>query len=106
MRAVDQATAVALEALLSEIVGLPYAVMGPVLEIEFPVATTNRDIAHGLGAIPDGYHVLLSSGGVVQAADVHVWTDRVCWFQASANYTRARIVFFTLQKGKVTRVVP
>lgn len=101
MRAVDQATQVALDTAQREAVGLPYGTVGPVLDVFF-AATDVRDIAHGLGVIPDGYHVLLAVGGTVLAADVHRWTDRVCWLQASDANTRIRVVFFKLQERTVT----
>lgn len=101
MRAVDQATQIALDTAARDGIGLPYAAVGPVREVFFGT-TDIRDIAHELGVVPDGYHVLLSVGGSVLAADVHRWTDRVCWLQASDANTRIRVVFFKLQERVVT----
>ena len=105
-RAVDAATNQAITDAGAARLELPYAALGPVLEIEFPVAATRRDIPHGLGQVPAGYHVLLASGGLVTAVDVDQWTTTVAWLSASANYARARLVFFTLREGAITYVVP
>lgn len=103
---VDAATNQAVKALHGALVGLPYAAIGPILEVVFPVANTRRDLPHGLGQVPDGYHVLLQSGGVLTATDVALWTPQVAWLMASANNTRARLIFFTLHQGVIAHVVP
>lgn len=88
------------------LVSLPFAAIGPVLEVVFPAATTARDIAHGLRATPDGYFVVLESGGFVRAIDVSRWTETIAWLEATAVNTRARVCFYTLRKGAITHVVP
>lgn len=85
---------------------LPLREVGRVLEVHFPVANTPRDIPHGLSRVPDGYTVVLASEGLVHAVDVTTWTRDVVWLSATANNTRARIVFYTLQEGALINVVP
>lgn len=91
---------------LRSLLRLPYAEIGPILTVTFPAATTRRDVPHGLTQVPDGYHVLLQSGGVVTAVDVVLWTPTVAWLQASDANTIARVVFFVMEKGAMTYVVP
>lgn len=96
----------AIDLVRRELVLLPLAALGPVLEVDFPEANTARDLAHGLQATPDGYVVVLQSGGVVQATRVHLWTSTIAWLQASADHTRARVQFYTLREGVIQHVVP
>lgn len=84
---------------------LPIAVTGPIVEVRFPVAATRRDITHGLDTTPDGYFILLQSGGVVTATDVTLWTTTVAWMTASADNTWARLCFYTLRTDAVRVVV-
>lgn len=85
---------------------LPITAVGPVLEVEFPAAGVRRDIAHGLNAVPHGYVVILSSEGTIYAVDVASWSPTLAFFKASANYTRARIAFYTLQEGVINVIAP
>lgn len=85
---------------------LPIREVGRILEIHFPAANTRRDVPHGLARVPDGYFVVLESEGLVRAVDVTTWTRDVAWLAASANNTRARLVFYTLQEGALINVVP
>jgi len=87
-------------------VPLPIAAVGPVHELVFPVANVARDIPHGLGVVPDGYFIILQSGGVVQAVNVVNWTTQTAWLQANTNNTRLRVLFYRLQEGVITYVVP
>lgn len=105
-RSVPPAENAAIEKRVGAIIGLPFASVGRVLEVVFPAANTRRDIPHGLGVVPDGYFLVLASGGVVTATDVHLWTADVAWLMASAVNTRARVLFYTLQEGVMTHVVP
>lgn len=83
---------------------LRYAQMGRPIELLFPAATTRRDVAHGLGQIPTGYHVLLSTSPIVADAPAD-WTRDVAGLQASAANTRAIVVFFTLIENEVLRAL-
>lgn len=85
---------------------LPLREIGRILEVHFPVANTRRDVPHGLSRVPDGYFLILESEGLVRAVDVTTWTRDVAWLSASANNTRARLVFYTLQEGALINVVP
>lgn len=82
--------------------GLRYAHVGQPLEVAFPAANTRRDIAHGLGAVPDGYHVLLTTANLI-ADNPAGWTDLVAGLQADAANARAVVVFFTLIQNEVIR---
>jgi len=66
---------------------------GPVLEVYFPVAGTRLDVAHRLGATPQGYVTLLEVGGSVRGIDVPQWTPELAYLVADANHTRARLFF-------------
>ncbi len=83
-RAIDQAVRNAVGRIQRE---------GPVLEVTFPSMAFRVDVAHGLGQVPTGYHIVLQAGGLVQAVDVDQWTDTVAYLQATADYTRARVFF-------------
>ena len=103
----DPATlAAAVDVVRLELPQWPIDAIGPVLEVTFPAANTPRDLAHGLLAAPDGYLVVLQSNGLVQAVDVHLWTSRVAWLQATTANTRARVIFYRLQQGAIIHVVP
>jgi len=93
-------------AVRKQLVRVPLGVVGPVLEVVFPAANTPRDLAHGLGVVPDGYLVVLQSRGMIYAVDVDRWTTEVAWLQASVAQTRARVLFYRLQEGVITHVVP
>ena len=71
----------------------PYAAVGPLLEVLFPVANTRRDVLHGLGAVPTGYQIVLEVGGQITGFDVVNWTADLAFLQASAANTRARLRF-------------
>lgn len=83
---------------------LPVAIAGPVLELTFPTAATRRDVPHGLPTTPDGYWLLLQSGGQVSAVDVHLWSPTIAWLVAGADNTWARVCFYALRPN-VIRVV-
>lgn len=85
---------------------LPMAALGPVIEVQFPTAAVARDLPHGLDRVPDGYLVVLESGGCVKAVNVSRWSDTIAWMDATANNTWARICFYTLKEGVLRHVVP
>jgi hypothetical protein len=88
----DAGTQVALDRAIAEARGR-IRQEGPVLEVEFPIADTARDIAHGLGRVPTGVIVVLQSGGVVTATDVARWTADLAYLAADTAHTRARLYF-------------
>lgn len=81
---------------------LRYARVGRPLEVAFPAANTRRDIAHGLGVRPDGYHVLLTTANLVADAP-DKWTRDVAGLQAAGANARAVVVFFALLENEVIR---
>lgn len=74
---------------------------GPALEVKFPAALTRRDVAHGLGVVPDGYLLARQVGGFVRAIDVHLWTADRAYLEADTAGTRAVVMFFTFREGVV-----
>lgn len=100
-RALDQANAEAFSD-ARPFPTLRYAQVGRPLEVSFPAANTRRDIAHGLGIVPDGYHVLLATANIVADAPDR-WTRDIAALQASSANARAVVVFFALLENEVTR---
>lgn len=74
---------------------------GRVLEVTFPAATTRRDVAHGLGVVPDGVLVLAAITGNVRAVDLHRWTADTAYLEADVANARARVLFVTAREGVV-----
>ncbi|HYE85055.1 MAG TPA: hypothetical protein VEA16_01780 [Vicinamibacterales bacterium] len=79
----------------------PFAARSKVFEVFFPTSADVRDVAHGMGETPDGVLVLTQIGGYVLSATQHLWTRDVALLQASANNTRALVMFFTLRENVV-----
>jgi hypothetical protein len=100
-RALTQATAEALGDARA-VPSLRYAQMGRPLDVSFPAGGARRDIAHGLGAIPDGYHVLLTTANLTADAP-EAWTRDIAALKADAVNARAVVVFFTLLENEVDR---
>jgi len=77
---------------------LPYwAVYGPPVEVTFELANTKADIVHGLGDVPDGYHVVWADG-LVHAEPGVQWTKDLAYLRATAVYVHATVIFFTLRE--------
>lgn len=100
-RALSQATAEALGD-TRQTPSLRYARIGRPLDVAFPAAATRRDIAHGLGVIPDGYHVLLTTANLTADAP-DGWTRDIAALRADAANARAVVVFFSLLENEVDR---
>lgn len=81
---------------------LRYAKVGRPLELHFPAAYTRRDIAHGLDAVPDGYHVLMTTANLI-ADHSTPWTRDVVALQTDMVDARAIVVFFSLLENEVQR---
>ncbi len=71
----------------------PFQAFGPVMEVNFPSAGLERDLVHGLGAIPTGVLVVASEGGHVQVSRLAEWPNELAFLRADADNTRARVVF-------------
>lgn len=67
------------------------------VDVTFPAANTIRDIVHGLGQIPSGYHVVWADG-VVYAEPGKLWTKELAYLRATAVNVHAKVVFFTLRE--------
>lgn len=76
----------------------PVRAFGPVLEVLGVNAGDPMAIAHGLGRVPDGYLVLMTIGGQVQATQVTGWTDQLAYLVADTDNTRARVVFVAVEE--------
>lgn len=63
----------------------------------FPAANTRRDIAHGLGQVPHGYHVVRADG-VVHAEPGVLWTKDLAYLRATAANVHATFIFYTLRE--------
>jgi hypothetical protein len=79
----------------------PWARYGRPVEIVFKAAGATVDVPHQLGAVPDGYFLVLATGAVY-AANVQTWDKTLAFFTAPAANTVARLIFFTTREG-VTR---
>lgn len=67
------------------------------IQVRFPVANTQMDIAHQLGILPTGYIVIFADC-VVRATPGKLWTDSIAYMQADAANGRATIIFFTTRE--------
>lgn len=70
---------------------------GTVVEVAFEAAATRRDVAHGLGAVPDGYEVLWATHVVTAPA----WAkrdERIVPLHCATANGRCAVVFYTWQK--------
>lgn len=74
--------------------------VGRPLRITFAAANTPRDIAHGLGVVPDGYEVFWADAEV-HAANPTSWSTTVAYLQANAAYAHAVVRFFVLREDPV-----
>lgn len=68
------------------------------VEVHFEAAAVPRAIAHQLGAVPDGYEVVMRTSGLV-AVQLDKWTSTIAYLQAGAANTRAILIFYTLREG-------
>lgn len=76
----------------------PWARYSAPIDVHFPAADTPREVAHGLGEVPDGYLVLWALVGDVNAENLTTWTDELAFLRADAANTRARIIFVTTRE--------
>ncbi len=93
----DAATARAVDRVAQELAS-PFAQVGPALEVFLPAVGDEAAVEHGLGCIPDGYLLLLTVGGTVQAARPDAWTETTAYLVADANNVRVRLMFVQCRK--------
>jgi len=98
-RALTKPESQAFDAAEREGFGAPFAAYSRCFEVSFPNNTDTIDVAHGLGAVPDGMLKLVEVGGTVEAVTPHLWSTTVAYLKASAANTRARVVFITLRES-------
>lgn len=70
------------------------------VEVHFRSLGVARQIAHQLGAVPDGFEVVRSTGALT-AARVDGWTEDMAYVTAAADNTRAILIFYTLREGAI-----
>jgi len=73
------------------------AVKGPMVAAAFPVAGATLQVAHGLGAVPDG-HLLIMATGAVYDVQVERWSADLAYLTAPVANTYARMIFFRLRE--------
>lgn len=73
------------------------AALGAPLRLTFPAANTARDVAHGLGVIPDGYEIIFADAKL-HAAPSLLWTPTLAYLQADAANAHAIVRFYTLRE--------
>lgn len=79
----------------------PYAFVGPLLEVAFPLANTRRDVRHRLGVIPTGYLVVLEQGGHIRAYDTVNWTTELAFLESDTANARVRLRFVVTLEAPV-----
>lgn len=70
------------------------------LRVKFPAANTARDIAHGLGVIPDGYRIVWTNAEI-HATPGTLWTPTLAYLQANAANALAIVRFYVLKDRPV-----
>lgn len=68
------------------------------LSLSFPAANTQRDVAHGLNAKPDGF-LLVYADARVKAVAGKIWTRDLAFLEADAANARATVIFYTLREA-------
>lgn len=95
-REVSSSDARALESVTRHLV-TGRAFLGVPLRVTFVAANTKRDIAHGLGVIPDGYEIILADAEIHATPDV-LWTPTIAYLQAAVANAHAIVRFYTLRE--------
>lgn len=70
------------------------------LRVVFPALNTQRDIAHGLLVIPDGFLVVYADTLVTAEPGV-LWTPTLAYLRASTTNGRAIVIFYTLREDPI-----
>ena len=100
-RFLDPAVAQALRSLRGELTGLsPFAAVARPVSVVFPAANTRREVAHGLGVVPDGFQVLEADCNVAREPGEQ-WTADMAFLRGSAATGRATLVFFVLRETPI-----
>jgi hypothetical protein len=99
-RFVDQDTAEALKRQQGEFRPFWRDYSRPV-RVFFPAANVTRQVAHGLGTVPDGFLVVLSTVGRVIGVTPELWTNDLALLSGNLANTRAVLIFFTLREEPI-----
>lgn len=67
------------------------------VDVTFPAADVPRHVVHGLGAVPDGFLVLLGTGPVY-ALTPELWTEEMALVTSPVANTFARLWFLQLRQ--------
>ena len=70
--------------------------VGSAVAVTFPQAGATVQVAHGLGVVPEGRHVILQTGAVYDVA-IEKWTADLAFLVAPVAGTYARVIFFRLR---------
>lgn len=79
---------------------VPLALVARPVRVTFPVANAVRQVAHGLGDIPDGFHVCDQTAAVFRAPGMPSTKDLAFLKCATAN-TEATLVFFKFKETPI-----
>lgn len=72
---------------------------GVPVTIRFPAANTDLDVAHGVGQVPAGYHVVEADGPVARRPGPWATKD-LAYLRSTVAGTRATVIFFTLRETR------
>lgn len=68
------------------------------VRVHFASATgAMRQVAHGLGVVPDGFLIVQATGAIASVTP-DKWTSDVALLSAPVQDTRAVLIFFTLRE--------
>lgn len=69
----------------------------PPIVVTFPAANTDCDVAHGMGVVPDGYHVVEADNAVYRRPGPWA-TTQVAYLRAPNSNAHATVIFFTFRE--------
>lgn len=70
---------------------------GPIVDVTFPVANTDRDVAHGLRERPSGFLVLYADTAIYARPGPEWATKELAWLRSPVDNAHARVLFFTFR---------
>lgn len=78
----------------------PIAWRGPLVRLTFEVANTQRDVAHGMTVIPDGFFPVSWDAAVQQTPGV-LWTATTAYLQTSTAHAHVVGFFYKLREDPI-----
>jgi hypothetical protein len=73
---------------------------GRPVEVHFRSAGATRQVAHQLGATPDGY-IIVRTTGALYAVTPERWTEDLALLRAPDVNTRTVLIFYTLREEAI-----